>query len=62
MCGDVLFYQRAVGVPQAISSPEGDSQDYFLFNAGAKGGDGEIGATGASLVTEVRIFKKIVDL
>ena len=34
----------------------------FLFNAGAKGVDGEIGATGAFLVTEVRIFKKIVDL
>jgi len=61
VCGDVLFHQRAVGVPQAISSPKGDPQD-FLFETGAKGVDGEIGATGASLVTEVRIFKKIVDL
>ena len=61
MCGDVLFHQRAVGVPQAISSPKGDSQD-FLFEAGVKAVDGEIGATGAFLVTEVRIFNKIVDL
>ena len=34
----------------------------FLFETGAKAVDGEIGATGASVVTEMRIFNKIVDL
>ena len=61
-CVAMFYFIKGLSVFRRRSHHLRVTHRTFLFETGAKAVDGEIGATGASVVTEMRIFNKIVDL